>query len=428
MATDDAASTAVSGPSAGATDLSAVSEKLGVPVSTSVVTLWPPNKPTLVGSAEAADATMPSDDGAGMPRWTVTVTVAHVEDPSSVDVGATSEENETEAPPAAETAPESKEAAAKEAAAAGDLMPRIDSLGRVVRGRPAAGASAGASDKPTPKDTGPWSGSDSVSDSDASSALSDVWEVEMALWAYVWVTNVVLGELVLSLGPALSKCRVLELGAGSCLASVVAAMGGARHVHATDIEERGLTVGQLSARLNGVASDRFTFAAFDWTKLDEAADSSWDLVIGADVLYYQSSCVPIAALLAKTLKPGGVCIITDPGRAVATGFLDTAAAHPELRVTAHELPFLRTSAAVIPKMRVIEVVRAASPVDAVPVADDDGTTGGEPELTRGELWTAIQGALESLRDAGRQVDPEKDADEEHHAALFERSDTTYFHP
>ncbi len=133
-------------------------------------------------------------------------------------------------------------------------------------------------------------------------------------WAEQWPSGIALAG---HLGAAdLSGARVLELGCGLGLPSLVAAARGG-HVVATDWSPDALALLRRNAARNGVS---LAVAAADWRHPDAFPPlGPFDLVLGADVLYEARNVVPLASLLRLL---GAPALIADPGRRHADGFLD----------------------------------------------------------------------------------------------------------
>lgn len=290
-------------------------------ISSSVLELWPPVSPSdavltalaerlrarsVQPSASGSEHVPPVDDISAALAGVrpVRFAVAHIRDPAAGErVGGT-------APPAATTDRHDPSAAVGGAGGDEPAAPPTASNAGAGASSDVAGAVGAAADT-----VGAGSASDS---SDSDSDLSDVWEVEMNLWAYVWVTNTLLCEVLFSIGEHLGGAAVLELGAGSCVGAVGAALAApTASVVATDIEAAGLDVGRCvliasmptstsyrclaftrshlpcscseSAKLNGLGEERLRFATLDWTEDSPAAApaDSFDLIIGADVLYFR---------------------------------------------------------------------------------------------------------------------------------------------
>ena len=157
-------------------------------------------------------------------------------------------------------------------------------------------------------------------------------------WAELWPSGVALARAVRR--RALGGRRVLELGCGLGLPSIVAAAQGAR-VLATDWSADALAAAHANAAANGVAIE--TLRA-DWRAPDAlVARGPFDLVLAADVLYELRLVAPLAAVLARL---GAPVLLADPGRATADAFYDLVAVrgfgrdehadpvYPQVRVSA----------------------------------------------------------------------------------------------
>ena len=101
--------------------------------------------------------------------------------------------------------------------------------------------------------------------------------------------------------------RVLELGAGTGLASAAAARLGA-DVVATDVSDLSLELLQRAAADGGT----FDVQRLDFTDADAvAALGDFDVVVAADTLYEEA----IARATARVVRASrGACIVVDPGR------------------------------------------------------------------------------------------------------------------
>jgi predicted nicotinamide N-methyase len=145
------------------------------------------------------------------------------------------------------------------------------------------------------------------------------WAPLVPYWSVLWRSGVALASEIA--GEDLSGQRIVELGCGMALPSLVSARAGA-HVLATDAEPEAIEMVRRNAGLNGVAVDA---AVVNWTshaatgKLVERGP--FDLLLAADVLYERPTVARMLALLPR-LAPRA--IVADPSRPTAAVFLEQA--------------------------------------------------------------------------------------------------------
>jgi predicted nicotinamide N-methyase len=142
------------------------------------------------------------------------------------------------------------------------------------------------------------------------------WAPLMPYWSVLWRSGVALGREVAE--ASLGAKRVVELGCGLGVPSLVAARAGAQ-VLATDECDEALELVERNARANGlsVATARAEWAAAD----DLVARGPFDLVLAADVLYERGN---VALLLSLLPRLGGEVWLADPGRPATSAFLEQA--------------------------------------------------------------------------------------------------------
>ena len=138
-------------------------------------------------------------------------------------------------------------------------------------------------------------------------------------WARPWPSGVGLAGALHDDPPA-ADTRVLELGCGLALPSVMAAKAGA-HVLATDGSTDAVAFAAHVLALNDVVGE---VAHVDWSTHGDAlvARGPFDLVLAADVLYTRANAEAAIALFPRLVAPGGRLVIADPNRAGAEHFLE----------------------------------------------------------------------------------------------------------
>ena len=141
---------------------------------------------------------------------------------------------------------------------------------------------------------------------------------QMPYWAEIWPSAITLSSFIAD-ELTLQGKRVIEIGAGVGMASVVAAWKGAS-VLATDYSLEALRF----ARYNGLKNRvNLAYERLDWRLVQ--CGEQFDLLFAADVLYERVNLLPIVTAIDKLLKPGGMAYIADPRRRLAEQFLELAA-------------------------------------------------------------------------------------------------------
>ncbi|HEV2771959.1 MAG TPA: methyltransferase domain-containing protein [Thermoleophilaceae bacterium] len=145
------------------------------------------------------------------------------------------------------------------------------------------------------------------------------WAPLVPYWSVLWRSGVALGRGLA--GARLAGLRVVELGCGLGVPSLLAARAGAA-VLATDGCAEALELVERNARENGLS---VATARVDWGAADDlVARGPFDLVLAADLLYERAS---VALLLSLLPRVGREVWMADPGRSVAGVFLEQAHRH-----------------------------------------------------------------------------------------------------
>jgi predicted nicotinamide N-methyase len=144
-------------------------------------------------------------------------------------------------------------------------------------------------------------------------------------WADVWPSALGLADRVAR------ECgggrRLLELGCAVGFVSCLAAKLGFQ-VTASDYYAEACDFTRLNAYRNGLPIPATRLV--DWREYP-ADLRGFDVVIASDVLYEKPYCDLVAACFAQSLAAGGLGILSDPQRTLATGF-PAAAERAGLRV------------------------------------------------------------------------------------------------
>ena len=138
-------------------------------------------------------------------------------------------------------------------------------------------------------------------------------------WASAWPSGLTLAEALAR--RELDGLRVLELGCGLAIPSVVAARGGAR-VLATDGSPDAVVFAAHNLALNDLEGE---VEQADWREAEALVEAGpWDLVVAADVLYLRHNVEALLRLLPRLIGRGGAALVADPKRAGGRDFAAAA--------------------------------------------------------------------------------------------------------
>lgn len=150
------------------------------------------------------------------------------------------------------------------------------------------------------------------------SEISPIWHAtETALqvkgvpppfWAFCWPGGQALARYVLDQPDVVRGKRVLDFAAGSGVSAIAAALAGAAHVVANDIDAYSLEAARTNARLNGVAID------VSGENLVGGGNGGWDVVLAGDVCYERPMSADVTRWLRALAADGTEVLMGDPGR------------------------------------------------------------------------------------------------------------------
>lgn len=153
-------------------------------------------------------------------------------------------------------------------------------------------------------------------------------------WAELWPSSRVMASTVLSMhGDGRS---LLELGCGSGLVSVCAALAGFRVV-ASDYYEDAVRFTRVNAWRNGF--HRIDGLSLDWRHAP-AGLPRFDAVVASDVLYERPYGELIASMIERTLAQNGTAFVADPGRIAREDFIRALEPRGLFLVRRIDMPFV----------------------------------------------------------------------------------------
>jgi predicted nicotinamide N-methyase len=142
-------------------------------------------------------------------------------------------------------------------------------------------------------------------------------------WAHWWGGGLALARHILDHPDVVAGKRVLDLGAGSGLVGIAAAMSGAAQVIAADVDVYAIAVIPMNAAANGVAIETRHGDLMDSAELDV------DVVLVGDLFYDAELVRRVTDFLDRCLEAGVTVLVGDPHRAtLPLDRLDLIAEYP----------------------------------------------------------------------------------------------------
>jgi predicted nicotinamide N-methyase len=129
-------------------------------------------------------------------------------------------------------------------------------------------------------------------------------------WAFAWAGGQALARYLFDTPASVRGKRVLDVGSGSGLTAIAAAMLGATQVLASDIDALALAAIAVNADANGV---RVEITGTDLLAAGSAI-GDWDVVLIGDLFYERSLADAVVAFAGQAAGRGALVLAGDPQR------------------------------------------------------------------------------------------------------------------
>ena len=134
-------------------------------------------------------------------------------------------------------------------------------------------------------------------------------------WAELWPSAIALSRHILKIDRIGNGTEVLEIGCGLGLPGIVAGKKGA-DVTFTDYMDDALDFAKENWKQNNTADAKFQL--LDWRNPDRSLAT--DVLLASDVAYEQRAFEPLLKTFDAMLKPGGLILLSEPGRKYMPAF------------------------------------------------------------------------------------------------------------
>jgi predicted nicotinamide N-methyase len=129
------------------------------------------------------------------------------------------------------------------------------------------------------------------------------------LWADIWAGGEALARHIVDHPELVAGRTVLDVASGSGIVAITAAVAGAAHVMANDVDPYALAAIALNARSNGVA-----VVVRSGDLLDGDGEGA-DVVLAGDVFYSEPMAARMSRFIERATARGARVLVGDPGRA-----------------------------------------------------------------------------------------------------------------
>lgn len=142
----------------------------------------------------------------------------------------------------------------------------------------------------------------------ATQTTLDELDLPPPYWAFAWPGGQALARFLLDDAAVMRGRRVFAFAAGSGIDAIAAALAGARHVVASDIDPFALSALAINARHNRVEIEITGEDVLD------APPPAADVILAADVFYEGPMATRVMRWLKRCAAAGATVLTADPGR------------------------------------------------------------------------------------------------------------------
>ena len=128
-------------------------------------------------------------------------------------------------------------------------------------------------------------------------------------WAFAWAGGQALARYLLDHPETVAGREVLDIGSGSGIVAIAAAVAGAKSITAAEIDLFAAAAIALNAPLNGVK------IAIETRDLLDRGAAGWGIALAGDICYEEPMASRALALLRRIAARGRPALLGDPGRA-----------------------------------------------------------------------------------------------------------------
>jgi predicted nicotinamide N-methyase len=142
-------------------------------------------------------------------------------------------------------------------------------------------------------------------------------------WTDLWPAAIGMSDFILENETLFEQKRVIEIGCGLGLPSIVAA-GVAKEVTMTDYLEDAIVFAKRNVALNNLKN--INFELLDWRDI-EVGHQKYDVILASDIAYEKRFFEQLPFALKAMMHYNSMAVLSEPGRAFAKDFVDGLIEH-----------------------------------------------------------------------------------------------------
>jgi predicted nicotinamide N-methyase len=146
---------------------------------------------------------------------------------------------------------------------------------------------------------------------------ADVQDERIPYWAELWASAIGMSEYLIENQLITPDKKVLEIGCGLGLPSIVAGLLGAKNVTLSDYFQAALDFAEMNW-LKNLPLQKAKFLKMDWRNIPPSVET--DILLASDVAYEKRAFEPLLKAFKKLLTPHGTILISEPNRYISKAF------------------------------------------------------------------------------------------------------------
>lgn len=146
---------------------------------------------------------------------------------------------------------------------------------------------------------------------------ADVQDERIPYWAELWASAIGLSEYLIENQVITPEKKVLEIGCGLGLPSIVAGLLGAKDIIISDYFQEALDFAEMNWVKN-LPHQKAQFLTMDWR--NPPPSLKCDILLASDVAYEKRAFEPLLNAFKTFLNSNGTILISEPNRYISKSF------------------------------------------------------------------------------------------------------------